>query len=827
MILAKPSGISLKAHTLRVQLQATILLDKWPTVQKKYGELTKKDDLRESLSKVIEWHDRGKGLEPWQIACRQDYIIYSKWLQKNREQEYSKSYKEFERQKDVSTGTNLRDARFRHEFGSLYLAEKENANLSLFEKVAIAAHHGKLHKRFEDRWKNDDKGKFNFEKNWGIFLRTSFETFFKDSLRWEKLLLERYKMSAVRALLQLADTRASREEAEGKLAPLETFIYNCPFRDRLKEVQKAALQIAQNWTPDNFCSILRAPTGSGKTDAALLWAEELINRQLASRLIIAMPTRFTSNSLAVDVGKNVLSDTGLYHSSAWFNRFGDILAEEKNATPEEKEAKREEKDYCKELQKSAQLFITPVTVCTIDHLLISLTGTAEHHHSSFFFMANSAVVFDEADFYDPFVQANLTVLLNALKILRVPVLIMSATVPDSAKELYQVSAILEPLELSKPPIRKLAWAGSKQRLGDEKSIYVTDFEKDTVSLDCEEVLRKMIEEGHGIVYANTVERALRYYNWLKAQPKCPELVMYHSRFTEPDKKVIERKLLDMLGKKQWEAYIERKQSVRGIAILTQIGEMSINISSTIMLSDLCPWDRLTQRLGRLNRFNQSDNPVCFVTVPFKNGNLYVAPYGTIEKRKWQPSEAFINTLQSIDQLLTDDSAVEVTPEEMVRQVNQLYPDLKAFSDKAETNRENLKDLMQQNWLIVPDRKIDEDEGKVAGKWQSRDIEEQRTVFVIPPDNFDRFSDYQAFSLEYGIPIPVWMIEKELRKKEASKVRMVERMVDEKPVKLIYTDAYYDQPPHLEMEVEKKTTSIGLASFYQEPKEQIEDEYDGD
>ncbi|MDF7816786.1 CRISPR-associated helicase Cas3' [Runella sp. MFBS21] len=809
MILAKPSGISLKAHTLRVQLQATIFLDKWPTLQKKYKELTKKDDLLESLSKVIEWHDRGKELEPWQIACRQDYIIYSKWLQKNRKQEYSKSYKEFERQKDVSTGTNLRDARFRHEFGSLYLAEKENANLSFFEKVAIAAHHGKLHKRFEDRWKNDDKGKLNFEKYWGIFLRTSFELFFKDSQRWEKLLLERYKMAAVRALLQLADTRASREEAEGKLAPLDTFIYNCPFRDSLKEVQKAALQIAKDWTPDNFCSILRAPTGSGKTDAALLWAEELIKQKHASRLIIAMPTRFTSNSLAVDVNKNVLSDTGLYHSSAWFNRFGN--------------AKPEEKDYCRELQKSAQLFVTPVTVCTIDHLLISLTGTAEHHHSSFFFMANSAVVFDEADFYDPFIQANLTVLLKVLRILRVPVLIMSATVPDSSTELYQVAAISEPQEITKPPIRKLAWAGRKQQLEDESTIYITDFDSETDSLDCEDALQKMIDEGHGIVYANTVERALHYYNWLKEQPNCPELIMYHSRFTEPDKKAIENTLLSMLGKDSWRDYKEKNKPVRGIAILTQIGEMSINISSTVMLSDLCPWDRLTQRLGRLNRFNQSNNPICFVTVPFKKGKPYVAPYGTIEKKKWQPSEAFTNTLQSIAKFLNNDSAIEVTPEEMVRQVNLLYPELKEFSDKAETNRKNLEDLMQQNWLIVPDRKIDEDEGKVVGKWQSRDIEEQRTVFVKPPEDFNKYIDYQGFSLEYGISIPVWMIEKELRKGSESKVQVVEVNVDEKPVKLIYTDAYYDEPSNIETGEEKKTSSIGLASFYKKPKEQYEDD----
>ena len=38
------------------------------------------------------------------------------------------------------------------------------------------------------------------------------------------------------------------------------------------------------------------------------------------RLVIAMPTRFTSNALAINVAES-LSDTGLYHSSAWFVKF--------------------------------------------------------------------------------------------------------------------------------------------------------------------------------------------------------------------------------------------------------------------------------------------------------------------------------------------------------------------------------------------------------------------------------------------------------------------------------------------------------------------------
>ena len=64
-------------------------------------------------------------------------------------------------------------------------------------------------------------------------------------------------------------------------------------------------------------------------------------------------------------------------------------------------------DYQRLQHEFAKHFETPVTVCTIDHLLISLTHTKEEHHAITFNMAHSCVVIDEADFYDEFTQANI------------------------------------------------------------------------------------------------------------------------------------------------------------------------------------------------------------------------------------------------------------------------------------------------------------------------------------------------------------------------------------------------------------------------------------
>ncbi len=766
--LAKPSGITLRDHVRHVQEHATAILAVWPFLAEKYYGLSNGKPLQDAVGRAVNWHDEGKRLDNWQAACQKDYAQYQEWLgAKNLDplRVDANLYQRYEwemRQQNKATGKHLRDARFRHEFGSLKLAADRKAGLSFEEQTAIAAHHGKLGKKHLKRWEGDGGGAFL--KYWSKFINQERDRAKHDPDRWGKLLLARYEIAAVRSLLQLADTRASREEAEGKLAPLTRFAYEFPHgKGNERGVQKAALELADQWV-----SILRAPTGSGKTDAALLWGQQQIEKGRADRLIIAMPTRFTSNALSLNI-KETVSDTGLYHSSAWFTRFGGLTGAEKN--------------NARELQRMAQLLATPVTVCTVDHLLISLTGAAEHHHSSFFFLANSAVVFDEADFYDPFVQANLTVLLRALRIMQVPVLIMSATVPDSARKLYGVSdAIKEPSFNEQPPQRSLAWAGKRVNVDGYGQLRATEKAGDVA-----DILQKMADAGHGIVYANTVERALMYHDWFAENAPESGIILYHSRYTEPDKKIIEEKLLAALGRKVWDKEVPEP---RGIAILTQIGEMSINISASIMLSDLCPWDRLAQRLGRLNRFAKSDNAVAYITVPYRKEDIYVAPYGTLVERKWVPAAAFTNTLASALKKFSESGTVPITPTELVDAVNALYPDLPAFPDKAADNRDELYNLMNQNWLIVPDRRLDEEAGTVSVAWRSRDIDEHRTVFTQTPENFKKYDDYQAFALEYGVSCPIWMVERELRKDENQRrIIAVKRWIDDEEETLLYTDKY--------------------------------------
>lgn len=397
--LAKSSGLTLQEHTSNVIFEGEKITSSYPFVIAKYESITGRD-LATRLKGACTFHDVGKGHSRWQKACQKDHQIFIEWQTKNGGDftAFQKSVK--------NTGVNLMTANIRHEISSVVKCP----NLPLSILTAIGAHHGKLSKRHEGKWL-DDKWKIKGSKEaWEIFLTLNNDYVDKAAFRFREVLIKHYEFAGVRGLLQLADVRASISENGAFIPPFIPFEYQFPKNWTKRPVQEIA---EGSWEDDLL--LIRAPTGAGKTAACLLWANRQIQNSRADRLIIAMPTRFTSNALAINV-KDDLSDTGLYHSSAWFKEFH-----------EQSKVSKEAKHEAKMLHEFARKLLTPVTVCTIDHLLMCLTLSREDHHSIAFNLAHSCVVIDEADFYDDFTQANILVLLEALNEWKVPVMIMSAS----------------------------------------------------------------------------------------------------------------------------------------------------------------------------------------------------------------------------------------------------------------------------------------------------------------------------------------------------------------------------------------------------------------
>ncbi len=734
--LAKSSGVLLTEHNRHLQEQADAYFGARPFVADKYRRLTGGQDLPELVRVAIRWHDEGKKHPDWKKACRADYDELQAFNARCAA-DYAalgpsppEDYETFRRRRKPPRGKHLKQVGIRHEMASLEFIRGRKVDVPLPVRTAIGAHHRKLSHRHRDRW-SDEK---DFEQHWNEFFRVSETIRIGHAEDFDKAIRQRYEFAGPRALLQLADHRASAQEDSKPgetLPPFEPFRYTWPEGWTERGVQKL---IRTLW--DEPFAILRAPTGSGKTDAALLWAKHQIEKGRADRLVIAMPTRFTANALSISTRAN-LSANGLYHSSAWFQR----LKDQANPTPAEKR-------FIDKEQELARLLETPVTVTTLDHLCICLTGTREDHHAIFFGLARSCVVIDEADFYDPFTQANLVVLLRSLRLLDVRVLLMSATVPQSACDLYAKSGF------PKPRIHKDITDADRIRCT------ITRRGKAETPDDVSDLLERALAGEPTIVYANTVRRAQAYYDWFRRKKFNPEhLVLYHGRFTEPHKADIEDRLRDMLGAAAWKA-----GTARGVAILTQIGELSVNISADLMISDLCPLDRLTQRAGRLSRFwpdgGSKSRGELYIVMPYRKhkdgeAKFYPAPYGTYKNGVgWKPAEA----LTTSDTLLVPG---DYSAKRFVDLVDELYPTVPPEPSDIRVNRQALEDCIALNWLLLPKEWSQEDDDHTKD-WRSRDIPPQVTVYADYETSaqdwnqwFPNWSRWREFQLRHGIPCYVY------------------------------------------------------------------------
>lgn len=709
-ILAKPSGILLQDHVRNVLEEGLYIQQIFPVSFDKYYNFTNRD-LSKRLSGAIKFHDAGKANIIWQKACSLDYENYKLWLKNNKG-----GFNEFAKNNRNLAGKHLRVSGVRHEISSLDMYYEKGFSEPV--KVAIAAHHSKLSNKHEKRWTDNSSGK-NSSKLWSQFV--NLNGCYRNYHDYNQAIIKHYEFSGVRAYLQLADHRASAKEDKNETDDFNSFSYSFPESWQKRNVQK----IAEKYY-NNELLLLRAPTGAGKTDACLLWASKQIENHKAERLIIAMPTRFTSNALSINVAET-LSDTGLYHSSAWFTKFNEDIKQGIIA-----------RDIAKKEHELARKLLTPVTVCTVDHLLMSLTLTREDHHTILFNLANSCVVIDEADFYDEFTQANILVLLEFFKKLKVPTMIMSASLPESSLVMYNsIGYNIENIKEDKSDYERKR-AEIKEIISYEKID------------DLEELLNKCIETNCAIIYANTVAKAIEFFMWFKNKGITP--ILYHSRYTEKDKKLKEDILLDALGKEAWNS-----NTAKGIAILTQIGEMSINISADLMVSDLCPMDRLVQRAGRLCRFDKNKIGELYIAIPKQKEQLYPAPYGSFSTKKgWTANKFLIKTLELLEMK-------KYSAGDFVALINKVYPDFEDFNTKAIRNANLLKEKFVSNWIILPADLSTEDD-TINQDWRSRDIVGNETVFVHYPemDVFYYWQDYQEYKLTSSIDVASYLVKKGIK-----------------------------------------------------------------
>jgi CRISPR-associated endonuclease/helicase Cas3 len=137
-------------------------------------------------------------------------------------------------------------------------------------------------------------------------------------------------------------------------------------------------------------------------------------------------------------------------------------------------------------------------------------------------------------------------------------------------------------------------------------------------------------QSRSIAICNTVDRAQELFGKLRDHPKRgdAEIVLLHARFTSSDRNEKEKRVLEQFGKEK--KYWTEKNL---ILVATQVIEVGLDITCENLHTEIAPANAIFQRGGRCARFENEKGDVHIYNVPLnKEGEPNYAPYLGIEAR---------------------------------------------------------------------------------------------------------------------------------------------------------------------------------------------------
>ncbi|MDO9527709.1 MAG: CRISPR-associated helicase Cas3' [Syntrophales bacterium] len=397
-----------------------------------------------------------------------------------------------------------------------------------------------------------------------------------------------------------------------------------------------------------------APTGSGKTEASLLWALKNSNEMGGAKIIYLLPTMVTANNiwnrLCQFFGQE---NVGLTHSTA------SLFLEDKRG--------EEEADLWENRRNVlfAQTFISPVTVGTVDQLLTAGFNTGRWVLKEIN-AANAVIIIDEVHSYDGWTLGLLISCIRHFASLGTRFLLMSATLPATLVNLLRSE--LKGAEV----IRENTLLNAKR-----STYHLEDRQIEEATEEIKEAVKK---KRRVLIVVNTVqlcqELAERFSDF---SPIC-----YHSRFIFRDRKKKEKE-------------IEDAQFV----IATQVVEVSLDIDFDLLFTECAPPDAIAQRAGRINRYRD----------PERNSRVFIF-------RASEKSEKIYSPINDPDILERSFDAFNHAPDNMSEQdliqvVDQVYKDFQIEETEHYNNALTQYQLSQRSRMAILDSRLGEDDQEIT------------------------------------------------------------------------------------------------------------------
>lgn len=225
--------------------------------------------------------------------------------------------------------------------------------------------------------------------------------------------------------------------------------FGFPLGAKPHSMQRAAYGLARDAT-DLGLMLIEAPMGSGKTEAALAAAEMLAARQGLGGVCVALPTMATTDAMFGRVHKwldRLPCEEGLDEKSVYLAHGKAGLNEEFQGLVSESRRARRFADIGHDLEDASTQgvavsdwmfgrkrgMLANFVVCTVDQVLM---GALQMKHLSLrhLALANKVVIIDECHAYDAYMRRYLLRVLEWLGAWRVPVILLSATLPSAQRK---------------------------------------------------------------------------------------------------------------------------------------------------------------------------------------------------------------------------------------------------------------------------------------------------------------------------------------------------------------------------------------------------------
>ncbi len=534
--------------------------------------------------------------------------------------------------------------------------------------------------------------------------------------------------------------------------------------ERIEEkLKKTGLTLKELWQKklldrkDSDYLVVVAPTGSGKTELGVLWAE---NR---GKLIYTLPLRVALNDLYKRLSEEYFDNNsvGLLHSTA----FMEYVEGSGNDIEVEKKV------------NSAGLLAMPVMLSTPDQVfLTSLNYYGSDKVISVY--PESAIVVDEIQAYTPEMAAVFLKTLGLIKEAGGKVLVITATLPPHMeyflkKEGFEIADVIEEAREHELNVKNLYLKRHRLKLV-EKNLF--NYSNEGVGFaGLQDVLLAIEDfEKHEfksiLIVLNNVKKAVEAYRQLSENLNGWSVHLLHSRLPE---------------KRKSEVILELKSKLNAgekvILVATQVVEASVDLDFDAMITEISPIDSQVQRWGRVYRNRDIDydievpNIIVFSGVDRGTSAVYGQGIG---REVLKETTKVIKSLEgkTLNYEAERDAINEVYSggilEEYLRQIEELLKKLDYFTLEKKSEAQRVFRQMGGIYFVIPQlmMRYGDDIAKALGKgilndpknWRSRWAEIQE--LIVKELDGEKPGKWQLRKIlqEFSVSIPIWTVIKDAR-----------------------------------------------------------------